>query len=108
MNYLEVARAALREHQDAPAQEAQKAYKGSMPLPPPGDPRRRPIEIIDQVWEAGCWLVIEGSSVRAVARGNARSERLTPDLLARVEAQQAELLHALTRIPDCREAGTES
>ena len=77
----------------------------SEPLPPEGDPRRAPLEVIDQVWAAGCWLVIDADHVRVVSRGGpALSERLTPDLLTKVDKHQAELLRALTRIPDCREA----
>ena len=107
MNYLEVARAALREHQDPPAPKAYKAYKGSMPLPPEGDPRRRPIEIIDQVWAAGGWLVITDDQVRAVSRGDgASSDRLTTNLVASVAAHQAELLYALARVPGGVRAST--
>ena len=105
MNYLEVAKSALREYQDAPAPKAQEAPKGSMPLPPQGDPRRLPIELIDEVWACGCWLVIDGDRVRAVPRDPVvPSERLTTHLMSRVEAHQSELLRTLTRIPDCREA----
>ena len=69
------------------------------PLPPEGDPRRAPLELIDQVWAAGGWLVIAGAHVRAVPRDAAvPSDRLTPELLARVDTYQAELLRALTRI----------
>jgi len=73
----------------------------SMPLPPEGDPRRVPIELIDQVWAAGGWLVITGNRVRAVLRGNdvERRDLLRADLLARVEAHQGELYRALTRMP---------
>lgn len=78
-------------------------------LPPEGDPRRVPIELIDQVWAAGGWLVIAGDHVRAVSRDEAAaSERLTPELLARVEAHQEELLHALAQIPDCSAEKTTS
>ena len=56
-------------------------------------------ELIELVWEAGCWLVITGDRVRAVPRGDAASERLAPGLLAGVEALQAEVLHALTQNP---------
>jgi hypothetical protein len=69
------------------------------PLPPEGDPRRAVFEIIDSVWAAGGWLVITGAHVRAVPRDAAvPSERLTPELLARVDTHQVELLCALTRI----------
>jgi hypothetical protein len=69
------------------------------PLPPEGDPRRAPLELIDQVWAAGGWLVIAGAHVRAVPRDAAvPSPRLSPNLLASVEAHQEELLRALTRI----------
>ena len=72
----------------------------SEPLPPEGDPRREPLELIDQVWAAGCWLVITADRVRAVSRDEAApSSLLPPDLLARVETHQAELFRALTRIP---------
>ena len=57
-------------------------------------------EILDEVWEAGGWLLITGDQVRAVPRdAGAPSDRLTPELLARVDTYQAELLRALTRVP---------
>ena len=78
----------------------------SEPIPTEGDPRRASIELIDQVWVAGGWLVIAGDCIRAVPRDDAESEnRLTPDLLARVETHQAELLRALTQVPDGRARG---
>lgn len=112
MNYMEIARAALREHQStecALATKATKATEGEKnPLPPAGDPRRIPLELIDAVWAAGGWLVITGDRVRAVPRDDAApSECLTPDLLARVETHQAELLHALARVPDWAEDGSD-
>ena len=70
------------------------------PLPPEGDPRRAVFEILDEVWEAGGWLLITGDRVRAAPRdAGAPSDRLTPELLARVDTYQAELLRALTRVP---------
>ena len=66
------------------------------PLPPEGDPRRVVFEIIDEVWEAGAWLLISGECVRAVSRLD--ESRLTPELLAKVEAHQAGLLRSLTQI----------
>ena len=79
-----------------------KSHKGELltvltDLPPEGDPRRVPIEIIDRVWAAGCWLLIVGDHIRAVPRDDAASlEHLAPELLERVEQHQAELLRALT------------
>jgi len=77
------------------------------PLPPEEDPRRVPIELIDAVWEAGCWLVITDDQVRAVSRGDgASSDRLTTNLVASVAAHQAELLYALARVPGGVRAST--
>ena len=108
MNYLKVAKEALREHQNSEyslATEATKATEGDPgePLPPEGDPRRVPLEIIDAVWAAGGWLVITGDRIRGVLRHGAPSEPLTPGLLARVERHQAELLCVLPRIPSAQD-----
>ena len=66
------------------------------PLPPEGDPRRVPIELIDQVWRAGGLLVLSGDRVRAVPRDDTQAS-LTPELLKAVEAHQAGLFHVLQR-----------
>ena len=73
------------------------------PLPPEGGARRAKYELIDQVWAANGWLLISGSGVRAVPRDDSEAP-LTPELVASVENRQAELLQALTRIPERREA----
>ena len=70
----------------------------SLPLPPEGDPRRCPIELIDAVWAAGCWLVIEGSTVHAVPRDDTTAS-LGPELVASVKEHQAGLLRVLQRRP---------
>lgn len=83
------------------AKAAKAAKADPWPLPPIGDPRRVPLEVIDAVWEAGAWLLIEGESVRAVPRDGTTAS-LTPELVASVKEHQAGLLRALTRRPPCR------
>lgn len=87
--------------------DALREYKGEIlehlryqpeTLPSEEDPRRVLHGLINEVWAADGWLLITGDHVRVVH--GASSERLTPELLARVEAHQAGLLRALTRIPD--------
>jgi len=97
MSYLDVAKSALEEYRTrsgangATAKEAKEANKGTGaaddPLPPAGDPRRIPSELLAEADRAGARIVLERGRLRV-----APTARAPEALAARVEAHQADLI----------------
>ena len=76
------------------ASDPKSKATGRDPLPPMGDPRREPMSVIDDVWEAGCRVVLEGGTATVQPRA-----RLTPELAERFELHRDVVIALLTRMP---------